>query len=252
MGKIETTFDLANDLTLVKGTGKLTAEDLLDWMKEFYPDKITALILWDETETDLSGLDAEALQDIAQRAKQVSDSGKGGQAAVVYGNLLEYGIGRMFQAFCEIEGLPYEVQSFQDFEAARVWLGLETPATEDEKFDDTRKIIQKTITGELYTERSLSLVRELAMLVKSHQGYNVLLDMRATVTKPEMLDLLQIASACAQLRSGFNSKAAILIPETEERIQFARLFKSCMETQGFRFNQFFEREAALDWLAKDE
>jgi hypothetical protein len=65
-----------------------------------------------------------------------------------------------------------------------------------------------------------------------------------------MLDLMKISSACAKLRSDFNAKVAILIPNTEERIRFAQLFKTCMEAQGFRFRQFFDREAALKWLSE--
>ena len=117
------------------------------------------------------------------------------------------------------------------------------------EIDENNKIIQRTVIGELYTERSLSLVRELALSLLTHKGYNVLMDMRETETRPEMLDLMAIASECAKLRSGFNRKIAFLIPDTEERVRFAQLFKACMEAQGFRFRQFFDREAALEWLS---
>jgi len=43
---------------------------------------------------------------------------------------------------------------------------------------------------------------------------------------------------------------AFLIPNAEERIKFARLFKACMEAQGFRFKQLFIRETATDWLTE--
>ena len=117
------------------------------------------------------------------------------------------------------------------------------------EIDENNMIIQRTVTGELYTERSLSLVRELALSLLTHKGYNVLMDMRETETRPEMLDLMAIASECAKLRSGFNRKIAFLIPDTEERVRFAQLYKACMEAQGFRFRQFFDREAALEWLS---
>jgi hypothetical protein len=120
----------------------------------------------------------------------------------------------------------------------------------DTKVDDTKKILERTVSGELYTERSLKLIQELALCVDTHKGYNVLMDMRETESKPEMLDLMQISSTCAKLRSDFNSKIAFLIPDNEERIRFAQLFKACMEAQGFRFRQFFERDAALEWLTK--
>ena len=118
--------------------------------------------------------------------------------------------------------------------------------------DNDHKIIHRKVAGDLYTERSLQLVRELGMAVNSHKGFNVLMDMRETETKPEMLDLMQIASACVQLGSDFDSKIAFLIPNTEERIRFAQLFKACMEAQGFEFRPFFDYDAAMEWLSKQE
>jgi hypothetical protein len=117
------------------------------------------------------------------------------------------------------------------------------------KIDEDKKIIERTVSGDLYTERSLQLVRELAVAVNTHKGYNVLMDMRETETKPEMLDLMQIASACANLGSNFDRKIAFLIPDTEDRVRFAQLFKACMEAQGFEFRHFFDRNAAVRWLS---
>ncbi len=122
----------------------------------------------------------------------------------------------------------------------------------DIKIDDDNKIIHRTVVGGLYTERSLKLVRELAWSVSTHKSYNILMDMRETETKPEMLDLMQIASTCATLRSNFDNKIAFLIPNSEERVRFAQLFKSCMEAQGFRFKQFFDYDAAIEWLTVEE
>ena len=249
MGQIETTIEKASGLTLVKGTGKLTFDDLKEWLEYYFPDRVTALILWDETEADLSGLDANALRSLARRAKDKSDARKAGKGAVVYAQPLAFGLGRMFQTFTEMEGLPYEVQSFLSFEEAREWLALETSPAPDTTFDHGRRLLRKTVTGELSTERSLQLVRETALGVSKFRGYNVLMDLRATATRPEMLDLMVIANECKKLRSDFNNKVAFLIPDTEERRRFAELFRACMEAQGFRFQQFFTQDTAMAWLA---
>ena len=120
------------------------------------------------------------------------------------------------------------------------------------RIDQDKKIIERAVTGVLFTERSLKLVRELAITVNTHKGYNVLMDMRETESKPEMLDLMQIASECVKLRSDFKHKIAFLIPNTEERIRFSQLFKACMEAQGFVFRPFFDRDAAVAWLAEQK
>ena len=49
--------------------------------------------------------------------------------------------------------------------------------------------------------------------------------------------------------AAFDSKVAFLIPDTEERRRFAELFRTCMEAQGFSFQQFFAEEAAMAWLS---
>jgi hypothetical protein len=116
------------------------------------------------------------------------------------------------------------------------------------QIDHSAKIIQQTVSGELHTERSLRLVREVAMTASLNRGYSVLMDLRDTTTGPAMLDLMAIASACAQLSHGFGSKIAFLIPDTPERLRFAQLFKSCMESKGFEFRQFFDHAAAMAWL----
>ena len=118
------------------------------------------------------------------------------------------------------------------------------------KIDNDKKIIHRSVSGELYTQRSLKLVRELAMAVNIHKDYNVLMDMLETKSKPEMIDLLRIASACTKLGSNFHNKIAFLIPNTEERTRFAELFKTCMEAQGFEFQQFFDYDTAVEWLSR--
>lgn len=120
----------------------------------------------------------------------------------------------------------------------------------DIEIDEAKKIIHRTVIGDLYTQRSLILVRELSMILDRHKGYNVLMDMRETESKPEMLDLMQIASECTELSPGLDTKIAFLIPNSEDRVRFAQLFKACMEAQGFRFRQFFERQTALTWLTE--
>lgn len=127
---------------------------------------------------------------------------------------------------------------------------LEVQMATDITIDEDQKIIHRTETGEMYTDRSIAWVRELALTLKFQEGYNILMDLRETETQPEMLDLMAIASECAKLKSDFNSKIAFLIPNTEERVKFANLFKACMEAQGFRFKQFFDHATAMAWLTE--
>ncbi len=124
--------------------------------------------------------------------------------------------------------------------------------TIDIKIDKDRKIIHRTVTGEITTNSAVTLVQNITLATKLHQGYNILVDIRDTTFYPEMTDLLEIATECSRQLIGFNNKIAFLIPNTEQRKQVAKLFKTCMETQGFVFTQFFDYESAVKWLSVEE
>ena len=123
--------------------------------------------------------------------------------------------------------------------------------TADIKIDEERKIIQKTVTGELTGDRSIKVVREIALSLNIHKGYSVLIDIRDTEPKHETMDLMTIAMECSTLGPDFNRKIAILNPDLEERVRFAQLFKACMEAQGFEFKQFLDYDPAIEWLSAE-
>jgi hypothetical protein len=150
--------------------------------------------------------------------------------------------------FPGITDRPLEVMTFRHSGNARAWPGVKMPMTDDIVIDHENKIIQRNVSGELHTNRSLNLVHELSLSMLRYRGYHILMDLRGTFTRPEMLDLMAIASECAKLRADFSRRIAFLIPDTEERQRFAQLFKACMDTQGFAFKQFTDPGAARAWL----
>ena len=115
--------------------------------------------------------------------------------------------------------------------------------------DKDRKIVLRTVSGEIDTAQALNLVQNVAIAVNHNPGYNILVDIRDTTFYPEMLDLLEIASECSKQLIGFSRKIAFLIPDTEQRRLVARIFKTCMEAEGFEFKQFFDYDAAIEWLS---
>jgi len=125
MGSIETSKEIPSELTINKAKGKLTAEELLIWLSEYYSGITTKLILWDFNEADLSSITSEEFMEIAKEVKNRSDLRAEGKTAFVVNNDLGFGLGRMFQAFSEIEGTQLEFMSFRDVVEARKWLGLD-------------------------------------------------------------------------------------------------------------------------------
>ena len=124
MGSIETTYDLARDLTIVKATGKMKPDDFQAWTAEYYKGKVTSLCIWDLTQADLSALKTNDLIDDAQQTKSLSSVRKGGKTAIVTGNSLEYGLSRMLEVYYDIENVPFEVQVFDAMDKAEKWLSV--------------------------------------------------------------------------------------------------------------------------------
>ena len=124
MGQIETTFDLTKDLTVAKATGRMTADDFRKWTSSYYNGTVTAFVLWDISEADLSDLATTDLEDDALHTKNLANARNGGRTAIVTGNDLEYGMSRMLEAFYEVEDMPFETQIFRDLDEARRWLGV--------------------------------------------------------------------------------------------------------------------------------
>ena len=124
MGIIETTIDQSKDLTVVKATGKMTAEDFLQWMAEYYAGSVTLLILWDICEADVSDIRTEDIVNGAQRLKKLAHLRYEGKTAVLTGQPLSYGLVRMLEAYSEMEGLAFGFKAFKSIDEAMEWLGI--------------------------------------------------------------------------------------------------------------------------------
>jgi len=92
------------------------------------------------------------------------------------------------------------------------------------------------------------MVRELSMAAEMQKDYGILMDLRESVTAPEMTDLMAIMSAWSRLANDFDNKIAVIFSKAEEHTRFPQLFKACMEAQGFEFRQLSDYDTAIEWL----
>lgn len=122
--------------------------------------------------------------------------------------------------------------------------------TLDVKIDQDKKIIEKTVSGQLTTEGSMMVIYEIATIVNIYPDYSILIDIRDTDPITDMSDMMSLASEISKHGSGFRNKIAFVVPDTEDRARTIELWKTCMETQGFRYRRFFDRESAFEWLAE--
>ncbi len=117
------------------------------------------------------------------------------------------------------------------------------------KIYSMKDFIRMTESGELDLDQSIKIVRELATAANLHKDHNIMLDLRETHLQASMSDLIEISMEFATYHKVFRNKIAVLIPNTEERLQRSNRLKTCMDMQGFEFKQFTDFEAAIDWLS---
>ena len=124
MGRIATEYDRSRDLTLFKAVGEMQVTDFRDCLEAYYGGEVTRFILWDLTQADLAAFKNRHIKEVAQVIAGISGARRGGRTAFVYDKAFEYGIGRMFQAYSQMEEMPFEVQAFKTIVEARAWLGV--------------------------------------------------------------------------------------------------------------------------------
>ena len=120
MAKIDIYPDSQNDLTVYTVHGELTAEEIIKTI----PQYSTRLILWDAREGTLGQISTDELRKISKTAQALNNKRIEGKTAFVGKKDIDYGIGRMYEAFADLEGLPFEYSTFKSMEDAKHWLGI--------------------------------------------------------------------------------------------------------------------------------
>lgn len=109
-------------LTIHTCSGTILKQELIDAIKVLYASECTPNHLWDLTETDLSQIKGNDLQEIAEFAKQNAPTRIGGRAALVSASNVGFGLARMFEVFAENAGLPVEIDVFRSPREAEEWI----------------------------------------------------------------------------------------------------------------------------------
>jgi hypothetical protein len=113
-----------------------------------------------------------------------------------------------------------------------------------------KDFIRKTESGAIDFERSIRIVRELAMAAAFHEDHNILVDLRETYLAPgNMGDLMNIAVEVAQYRDFFSNKIACVIPDEPERIETAKRLEAALAVKDFQYRVFTSFEEAIEWLS---
>ena len=94
MAIIETTVDSQGDLSIFTVNGKLTTDEIIERVEEYYITHPTKLVLWIMGDVDLSAITREGIERIIQIAKKNTGKRKEGKTAIVGPKDIEYGLAR--------------------------------------------------------------------------------------------------------------------------------------------------------------
>ena len=78
-------------------------------------------ILWDFRNASIATLSNERIQRLIDHNLRKQGARGGGMSAIVASRDLDFGIGRVYQAYAD--GLPWDTMVFRDLESALEWLG---------------------------------------------------------------------------------------------------------------------------------
>lgn len=125
MAVFQTSIDYQNNLSIHTVTGEVTAQEILQKLEAYFAGEPTMLVLWNFSEAKIAAIPSDEFRRIPEVGKKYAGYRKGGKTALVFSSDAGFGMGRMFEAFSEIEGLSFVIRSFRSVEAAKQWLGIE-------------------------------------------------------------------------------------------------------------------------------
>lgn len=124
MAHIETERDQRNDLIIHRISGQVTGDEIIQRIKEDLNESFCQSMIWDFTQADMQTLSVEKLHQVLAVGKSMADARKHGKTAIVAPQDLSFGMGRMYEAFTEIEKFATSNRSFRNLEQAMQWLDI--------------------------------------------------------------------------------------------------------------------------------
>jgi len=122
---IKTIRGQERNLTTHFVTGAVSEEEMHATLEAFYDKEPTAQVLWDMSRADLAHVQNQMLSRFLQKAATLGTSRQGCRTAVVAPDDYQYGLGRMSEAFAEIENTPFRFRVFRSQQNALKWLGFD-------------------------------------------------------------------------------------------------------------------------------
>ncbi len=122
MAQIKKKIVKEKDLTIIEVTGKITSNEIIEAIIDFYKSDFTLKLLWDLSKSDMSGITGDHLREILSVAKSYAHLREGGKTALFTTLPLGYGIARMYEILSDVNQHPIQNSVFRSLDKAMAWL----------------------------------------------------------------------------------------------------------------------------------
>lgn len=120
--KIETVADPERELTTITASGEITADEIIKAIEDFYAGELTRKVLWIMTDASFDKLTSEDVRRMAETTEKYSHMRRTGKTALVFSADTGFGLGRMHEAFRDLQASPVRQESFRSLDEALRWL----------------------------------------------------------------------------------------------------------------------------------
>ena len=119
---ITITRDDGKDLTTHVVTGPVCEEEMYKALEEFYAREPTRFLLWDMSQAAVADVTSSVLEAFVQRSATLGTQCEDGRVAVFAPQDVQFGLGRMSEAFAEQKSVPFGFRVFRSRRNALEWL----------------------------------------------------------------------------------------------------------------------------------
>ena len=126
MAIVDRRMDAEKDLTIYKVNGELSNEELLRLNNELFMGQSTEKIIFDFRNGSLKNISTGVFKQKIKGSKSRAEKRKEIKVAIIAKKDIDFGMGRMYAAYVEMEDIGVTISVFRIQSEALQWLDLES------------------------------------------------------------------------------------------------------------------------------
>ena len=123
MAKIDKEITGDKKITVLRVTGEIAVDQIIDELTRFYAEEYTTNLIWDFSGAEGKVLSSNDMHKIIDHAKGFAHLRNNGKTAIVISSSLGYGLGRMYDTLAQVADHPIKHHVFKSYDEAVEWIG---------------------------------------------------------------------------------------------------------------------------------